>query len=800
MRERMVVLHSVVKLFGNSKAAKARFGRRLRELFGSKRTRRIRLCAALGQRLGTLQPIIIIGAATVSIALVARFLHSVSAVTSPQDAIAAMADYGGAQIFDRDGRLLYRYPDRAGGVRIPLQPGQVSQWMIDATVSTEDAGFWTSGGFDPLRTMRAAAANVTDNGSPFIGSGGSGITQQLVKQTLIAPDQRDSQSLNRKFAEALIAIGLTRTYSKSQILTWYLDVVNYGGAYDGVESAAEGYFGVHAADLDLAQSAMLAGIPQSPAAYSPYLNSDGSKERQAEILDLMVRHNYVSQERADAAKSEILNYQPAQQALVMRAPWFVEYVREQLIVRFGEQCFETCGLQVRTSLDLDLEDKASQILDANLTRWGDPIGVNNGALVSIDARNGEILVMVGSRDYANQSQAVQGMNNFATAVSQPGSSFKPFVYLSLFMHQGYGPASIIWDAPFKAAGGYQCQDPVQGGRTQGPIPVRLALGSSLNCAANRAAQVTGVQSVFDTAHAMGITTMSNANDYGASIATGGANITLLDMTFAYTTLARNGSMIGETATRGLPIGYRRLEPSAVLEVKDGQGRTLYRPETQTAQVVPAGFPYLITGILSDCSNRRLIWPCGFPAFGLADGRPVAVKTGTQQGNDLGHTIANWQYMYTPQTVTGGWVGNADRSAWTDVSGGANAVGYSVQQLEQAVTDQDQIPATDFPLPDDLRTASVHVPDGSRGLVGGCGPIEQALFVSGTAPDVNNRVCVQGRIVIPEDQRGTGGLSDGFAPQPSSSASLPPQASNPLQPRSQPPGGPPKPRSPGRRGH
>jgi membrane peptidoglycan carboxypeptidase len=286
--------------------------------------------------------------------------------------------------------------------------------------------------------------------------------------------------------------------------------------------------------------------------------------------------------------------------------------------------------------------------------------------------------------------------------------------------------------------------------------------------------MTGVQKILDTAHAMGITTMDNAGSYGASIATGGANITLIDMVYSYTTLARNGSMIGASVVQQRPKGYRTLDPVVVLNVMDGSGNSRYRYEPKTVQVVPAPYPYLVTSIVSDCANRRLIWQCGFPEFALSDGRPVAAKTGTQQGNDTGHTIANWQFMYTPQLVTGGWVGNADRSAWTDVNGGANAVGYTVQQLEDAITRAYQIPPQDFEQPVGVLSVPVHVPDGSRGLLAGCGPIELGLFANGSVPDVNNRVCYNGRVVVPDDQIGTGGLGGDTSASQAQFAPPPPQ--------------------------
>jgi len=707
--------------------------------------------------------IIVLGASATALGLVYFYLRTAQDIGSPGSVIAELADYGGAQIYDRNGTLLYRSPDPQGGIQAPMPLDQISLAMRNATVSTEDATFWSNPGVDVQGIGGALLHNVQATGDPFSGAGGSAITQQLVKNTLIPEEERTARTAVRKGTELVYALKLTRDYPKEQILDWYLNTVNYGGVYDGVESAAEGYFGVHAKDLDLAQSAMLAGIPQSPADYSPYANPQGALARQAQVLDLMVRHNSltgITQTQADAAKKEELAFHPTQESLPLRAPWFVEYVKQRLIERFGQHCFDTCGLVVQTTLDLDLEDKAQEILNKNLTTYGagpSGIGVHNGALLSIDARTGEILVMLGSRDYNDESLPIQGNNNFTTAVLQPGSSFKPFVYMTLFMKRGYGPDSIIWDVPYTASTGYRCEDPVQGGRTQGPIPVRLALGSSLNCAANRAADTAGVQNVIETAQKMGITTLGDPGQYGASIATGGANITMLDMAYSYTTLARNGNMIGDSVIGTPKPGFRTLDPVAFTDVKDGRGQVRYHYESKTAQVVPAQYPYLVTSIISDCQNRRLIWACGFPEFVLSDGRPVAAKTGTQAGEKTAQTLANWQFMYTPQIVTGGWVGNADRTTWSDVNGSANAVGYSVAQLEDAIVKADSIPKTDFDRPSGIVSVPVHVPDGSRGLLGGCGPIEQGLFANGDQPDQNNRICKNGAIVVPQEEANTGGL-------------------------------------------
>ncbi|MGE3857152.1 MAG: transglycosylase domain-containing protein, partial [Dehalococcoidia bacterium] len=593
---------------------------------------------------------------------VSRFYDDTAArLKTPANMIAAVANYGGAQIFDRNGVLLYRFSETDGGLRLPARLEDVSHVMIDATVSTEDMNFWTHGGVDYRGTVLAAYENFRANGNPFEGRGGSGITQQLVKQTLIDPDERMEQSVTRKIEEAIYATEIASNYSREQILEWYLNVTNYGGVYNGVETAAQGYFGVSAADLTLAQAALLAGIPQSPALHSPYLNPEGARARQAQVLDLMVAHNYITQAEADEAKREPLPIQAQEEALPLRAPWFVEYVRNELIARYGEDCFKRCGLTVTTTLDITLQEQAQALLEENLAKHADPIGAHNGALLSIDARTGEIMVMVGSRNYGDARPEVQGSNNFATAILQPGSSFKPFVYMTLFQQQGYGPSSIIWDEVFTTSDGYKCENPGRPPRTYGPVPIKLALGSSLNCPANRAAAVAGVQNILNLAQTMGITTLGDASQYGPSIATGGANITLLDMAYAYTTLARNGSMVG-SASLG---NARPLDPVSLRRVTDATGRTLFSFEPETRQVIDPAYTSMVSSILSDCSQRRLIWNCQFPTFKLSDGRPVAAKTGTQQGTSTKEASANWLFMYTPNLVTGGWVGNANRVGWTD---------------------------------------------------------------------------------------------------------------------------------------
>ena len=492
-------------------------GRLRRSVFIARRARSGRRVEGGGGRtrigLMMLVPMLLLpfaAAAAVVLGATRFYDNAVRDLDTPANMLAAVANYGGAQIYDRNGVLLYRFPESDGGFRFPARLDEVSKAMIDATVSTEDQNFWSGNGVDYRSTLGAAYENFRATGNPFSGRGASGITQQLVKQTLITPEDRTAQSVARKLQEAIYATEVANHYSKEQILEWYLNVINYGGVYNGVETAAQGYFGVHASELTLAQAAMLAGIPQSPALHSPYASWEGAKWRQGEVLDLMVMHDYITQAEADAAKREPIELKPQEESLPLRAPWFVEYVRQELVARFGERCVQRCGLSVTTTLDISLQDQAQAVLEKNLAKHADPIGAHNGSMVSIDARTGEILLMVGSRNYDDTSAEIRGSNNFATSILQPGSSFKPFVYLTLFMKQGYGPSSIIWDEPFVTTDGYKCENPGAGNKTYGPVPIKIALGSSLNCPANRAAAVAGIGNVIDTAKKMGITTLDDA--------------------------------------------------------------------------------------------------------------------------------------------------------------------------------------------------------------------------------------------------------------------------------------------------
>lgn len=655
--------------------------------------------------------------AAVALAMLSGFIvyRSVAAgMPDIEEALARQAA-GGTKILDRNGNLLYQFGDPAAGLRNPVtweQIGGRDAYIVQATVSTEDASFFTNPGVNFKGLARAFVENLLGREGFLSGSGGSSITQQLVKNVFIDPNERSDRSVSRKMKEMVYAVELNKRYSKEQILTWYLNLIFYGNNAYGIQSAAQTYFGKDVADLDLAEAAMLAGIPNAPAIYDPYGGRAAlaaAKARQAEVLDLMATHGYVTRADADAAKAEKLTFRNRNEATgpaaVLRAPHFVFYVRDELVKLFGEEALYTGGMVVTTTLDVNLQEQAQQILNDRIQYFDSQFscGCNNGSVVTIDPKTGQILVMLGSRDFNDDS--IQGQVNNAVAIKQPGSSFKPIVYLADFIYRGHNPESLVSDEPY-APGGVQIIDPEPVNASE--LPIKTALGSSLNIPAARTANDVGIDNVVTTANKMGYTTMSQEDvqngQYGPAIAVGGANVTLLEQSLAYATLANNGDMIGVPALEDYGSGMRTIDPVSILKVADKDGKMVYRAERTDEQVVPAADAWDITSILSNCKNRYLIWACG-STLDLADGRPSAVKTGTQQGyEDISQIIGTWAMGYTPDLVTGVWIGNADNAPLgniTSATTASDAWNHIMVMEHQALN----IPAHDFVRPEDAQDAT-----------------------------------------------------------------------------------------------
>lgn len=530
------------------------------------------------------------------------------------------------QIYDRNGELLYQFYEGRNRKLVALQ--EIPLQMIQATIAIEDRHFFTHPGIDIEGVIRALKTNLGEGKL----EGGSTITQQLIKNTLLTPDQ----TLTRKIKEAILAFWAERVYSKQDILQMYFNEVPYGGPAWGVEAASEMYFGKKVSDLDLAESAYLAGLPAAPTFYSPYgTQPQMGKQRQMEVLRRMVEEKYITDKQAQQAETEPLNFSP--NIIGIKAPHFVMYVRSLLAEKYGQRMVAEGGLRVTTTLDLGLQEMAQSVVAEQIAELAN-LQVGNGAAMVTDPKTGQILAMVGSKDYFDPAG---GNYNAALALRQPGSSIKPVTYAEAFK-EGYSPGTSLLDAPtnFPNAWGQGYAPVNYDGRFHGIVSIRTALGSSYNIPAVKMLAEVGVPKMAATARQMGITTFTNPDSYGLSLTLGGAAVKMIDMMSVYGTLASGGI---------------RFTPDPILTVTDSDGNVLEDHRQPSGQrVLTEEVAYMLSNILSDDNARA-------PAFGknsllAIPQHTVAVKTGTSD-----EKRDNWTFGYTPNYVVGVWVGNNDNS-------------------------------------------------------------------------------------------------------------------------------------------
>jgi len=642
----------------------------------------------------------------------------------PPDEVLAQQSSGGAKIYDRDGRLLYEFVDDLSGLRHPVPLAEVSPWLIDATIATEDADFYSNPGVNIKGLIRAAYENFFPGQLGLLkGSGGSSITQQLVKNVYIPEAERSERSIPRKLKETVYALELTRRYSKDQILEWYLNQIPYGGLYYGVEAASQGYFGKSARDLTLAEAALLAGIPASPARYDPVNSPEAAMERRNQVLDLMLRRGKVSLLEAYVAKLEPLKLAP--QRFPIEAPHFVlDYLQPQLEKLLGREALYRGGLRVTTTLDLDLQKQAEAALEKWISEFEATSNGHNGAQVSIDPNTGEILTYVGSRDYFRDD--ILGRNDMALAENSPGSSFKPFTYITAFMELGWGPGTMVLDTPisYPQPDGTTFTPRNPSGDFKGPITIRQAFGNSLNVPAFKVAIAAGVENIVRTAKRMGITTLTGS--YGPSITIGGVDVNVLDMTYGYSVFANNGVMKGMPSILDLPEGSRPLDPIAILKVENTKGEVVFEPERREERVAPAEYAYLVTDILSDPQAQCATFGCG----GLNIGRTAAIKTGTSEPYENSHAIGDtWALGYTPDLAAGVWAGNADNSPMVNIT--STSISWrALRDFMQAALEG--VPDRGFERPEGVVTATVCVPSGKLPSKY-CGKTTQDIFAADSLP-------------------------------------------------------------------
>lgn len=529
------------------------------------------------------------------------------------------------EFYDRNGVLLYRFYE--GKNRTPVKLSEIPADLVHATIAMEDKNFYSHFGVDFYGIARAAISFLKDGKV----SGGSTITQQLIKNTLLTPER----TLERKAKEIILAFWTERIFSKEEILEMYFNEVPYGGTSWGIGAAAQTYFGKNVKDLNLPESAFLAGLPASPTTYSPYgTNPELSKFRQKQALRRMVEDGFISQDLAKQAYEQELQIK----ALVseIQAPHFVLYVRSKLSEEFGSRFLAQGGLRVYTTLDLKIQEMAERIVSEEVDKLKN-LNIGNGAAMIVSPKTGDILAMVGSKNYWDLSS---GNFNVATALRQPGSSIKPITYTAAFK-QGYSPGTTLLDSPVSFRSLWETYTPVNyDGKFHGPVTIRTALASSLNVPAVKMLAVVGIPELLRTARSLGITTLNDSSRYGLSLTLGGGEVRMIDMMQVYSTFSQMG---------------KKKKISETLKITDSKGNIIEDNTTLEGEaVLEPAIAYLITDILSDNKART-------PAFGSSSllnipGHQVAVKTGTSDNKR-----DNWTFGYTPDYVVGVWVGNNDNS-------------------------------------------------------------------------------------------------------------------------------------------
>lgn len=537
------------------------------------------------------------------------------------------------KIYDRTGKVVLF--DVHGNVRRTVVPlDQISDYVKWATIAIEDQNFYTHHGVEPKAILRAILTNLKD-GNLLTGQGGSTITQQVIKNALLTSDKK----ISRKVKEWVLAPRLEAKMTKDEILELYLNEIPYGGTVYGVQEASRRFFGKDAKDLTLVESAYIAALPQAPTYFSPYGNhKDELEKRKNKVLKEMHSLNFITQKEYDEAIKVKENFQK-QEDYGIKAPHFVMYIRELLEKKYGADVVEKGGLKVITTLDWDLEKEAEEIVKKWATINKAKFDAENAALITIDPNTGQILTMVGSRDYFDEE--IDGNFNIATASRQPGSSIKPIIYSELF-NKGYRPETVVFDIPTEFSttcySGGSCYNPQNyDDKFLGPISFRDALAQSRNVPAVKALYLAGIEDSLNLAKQMGLETLTNAKQYGLTLVLGGGEVRPLDMAAAYSVFAADGIKH--------PI-------NGILMVEDNTGKKLEEFELKESRVLPEQTARLISSILSDNVARTPGYGANSPLyFGDVD---VAAKTGTT--NDYRDT---WIVGYTPNISVAAWAGNND---------------------------------------------------------------------------------------------------------------------------------------------
>lgn len=607
--------------------------------------------------------LIVLGIAGVALSVAGAALgytYIARGLPSPQELRQEASTFETARIYDRNGRLLYSLADPETGNRTWVPLARISPLLVNATIATEDSRFYTNPGFDPIGIARAIVQAAQER--EFV-SGASTITQQLVRALLLSEDERTERTFRRKVREIILAAEISRTYSKQEILELYLNEIYYGNLAYGIEAASQTYFNKSASDLDLAEASLLAGLPQAPALWDPYTAPDKAVGRQWEVLSLMVKDGYATLNEAQTAlnQTNIFVYNMKPPVVTVRYPHFTFAVLQQAEDILGAQNIYRGGLNIHTTIDPAAQELAERTLAENRASINNA-GANNAAMVVLQPESGQILALVGSLDF--NDEVISGQVNMALAPRQPGSSIKPFVYMTA-LERGWTPATLIWDVQTQFPDGTNPPYVPKNfnDRFHGPLLLRGALGNSYNIPAVKALEYVGVCDFIANVQKVGLTALRDdgcvevgqPRNYGLALSLGGGEIPPLQMAAAFGVLANQG---------------RYQPPYAITRIENNQGSILYQhtPPEQT-QVVRPEHAFLLSHILADNNARQ-------PEFGLQNnlvipGHQVAVKTGTS-GSTANDVRDGWTIGYTPQVVTAVWIGNTDNQPI-----GAGQSGYRV---------------------------------------------------------------------------------------------------------------------------
>ncbi|MBI2028720.1 MAG: transglycosylase domain-containing protein [Candidatus Levybacteria bacterium] len=615
------------------------------------------------------------------------------------------------RIYDRNGLLLYDIFEEENRTYVTLD--KIPKQLQQATIAIEDKDFYQNQGFSIWGYLRALRDAVLFQRI----TGASTLTQQLVKNTLLSPER----TIPRKIKEFILAIQVDRKYSKDQILELYLNATPYGGTAVGVEAGSERYFGKKAKDLNLVESAILAGLPQRPSYYSPFgQNPKSYITRTTEVLRRMHEDKYITKKQEKDAVSALSDVVFIVKDQSIKAPHFSFYVKDLLIEQFGENFVEQGGLQVTTTLDYRLQEKAEAIVLEEVEKARN-LKVGNGASVVLDPKSGEILTMVGSRDFfatgsgdLKDNTEFEGQFNVITqGLRQPGSSIKPVAYATA-LNRGHTASTLIMDTrtvfPNPTDEDYIPKN--YDDKFRGPLQLRFALGSSINVPAVKLLALIGVKNMLATSYDMGISTFAptddNVNRFGLSLTLGGGDVRPLELASAYTAFA-NG-------------GYRS-DPIAILKVTDPKGKILFeKKDTTKRRVLSSEVAFIISHILLDNNARLLTF--GPNSYLNIGGRPISVKTGTTDDKR-----DNWTIGWTPNILVATWVGNNDNSPMGNVASGVTGAAPIWRRIIiEALSGK---PAEDFEQPENVIAVTVDALGGGLPVDGR--PTRTEYFIKGTEP-------------------------------------------------------------------